>query len=369
MSVAREQSELLAQTVASQFLHMDQSGLLDAERKRFARGEWPSALWDTIDECGFASVMLPEDEGGFGGGWEEAFVVLFFAGAHAIPLPIAETMLARKLLSRAKLPIPPGPLALFCANGLRSVQSGIGAWQLSGNAVGVRWAIFADHLVASHPDGEAFRVALVSRLNADSAEPEYSIAREPIVRMRFDCTPVVATGCIEDDPFLQGALGRVALMAGALSAALTQSVTYSSERQQFGKAIGKFQAIQHALASLASEAAAVSCAGLAACRAVDRGGGAFEVAAAKLRANRAVQIATSIAHQVHGAIGFTQECRLHRSTQSLWAWRSEYGNDRFWATRIAELALRRGPREFWPYLTALSDSHAIGARSSGSRNT
>src|SRR5215813_14708996 len=101
--MASEQSALLTQVVASQFQHMDRSGLLENESKRFARGEWPDKLWEQIDDSGLASVLLPESEGGFGGGWEEAFTVLFFAGAHSVPLPIAETLLARGLLSRAKL--------------------------------------------------------------------------------------------------------------------------------------------------------------------------------------------------------------------------------------------------------------------------
>ena len=345
MSIESEQSALLAQTVASQFLHMDQSGLFDAEGKRIARGEWPGELWEQIDENGLPSVLLPESEGGFGGGWEEAFIVLFLAGAHAVPLPIAETMLARKLLSRANLPVPPGPLALAHSSTLRSIPIGVDAWRLSGHVPAVRWAGVANHLVAAHPDGGSFRVALVSRRDVVLTDCGYSIAHEPVAHVHFDQAPVLARGRVDDDPFALSALARTALMAGVLSSTLAQSVTYSTERQQFGKPIGKFQVIQHALASLASEAAAVSCAALAACRAVDRGGGEFEIAAAKLRANRAAPIATSIAHQVHGAIGFTEECRLHHATQRLWAWRSEYGNDRYWAARIAELATRHGPEQ------------------------
>lgn len=355
MSIASEQSALLAQTVASQFRHMDRSGLLDTESKRFARGDWPGKLWGQIDDSGLASVLLPESEGGFGGGWEEAFIVLFFAGVHAVPLPIAETLLARRLLSRANVPVPHGALALTCANTLRLVSITPGAPRLTGHARSVRWAAFAEHLVAAYPESGGFRVVLVTRQDVALTHGGHSIAHEPIAHVHFDHAPVLAMGHVDEDPFARGALARVALMAGVLSSALGQSVTYSTERHQFGKPIGKFQVVQHALASLASEAAAVSCAALAACRAVDRGGGEFETAAAKLRANRAVQIATSIAHQVHGAIGFTQECRLHHATQRLWAWRSEYGNDRYWANRIVELAIPHGPRELWAYLTGLSD--------------
>ncbi len=355
MSIASESSAMLAQAVHSQLLQMERSGLLDAERKRLAQGAWPDKLWEQLDDSGMPSVLLPESEGGFAGGWEEAFIVLFLAGAHALPLPIAETLIGRSLLSKARLPVPGGALAIACANTLESTAAGGGTGGLSGHVAGVRWGGVAQHLVAAHADGNGFRVALVHRRDIALTDSGTTIAHEPVAHLSFDRAPVLAAGHVDEDPFARGALARAALMAGALSSALQQSVTYSTERVQFGKPIGKFQAIQHALAQLASEAAAVSCAALAACRAVDRGGGEFETAAAKLRANRAVHTATSIAHQVHGAIGFTEECRLHRATQRLWAWRTEYGNDRYWAGRIAELAIRRGPRELWPYLTALGD--------------
>src|SRR5205814_8400787 len=129
----------------------------------------------------------------------------------------------------------------------------------------------------------------------------------------------------------------------------------ANERVQFGKPIGKFQAIQQALALLAAEAAAVGCATLAACRRMECHDAAFEIAAAKWRANRAVGVATSIAHQVHGAIGFTREHALHRVTQRLWSWRSEYGNDQYWATRLGAMAARMGPQDFWSELTARGD--------------
>lgn len=82
----------------------------------------------------------------------------------------------------------------------------------------------------------------------------------------------------------------------------------------------------------------------------------FEIAAAKLRANRAVGPATSITHQVHGAIGFTREYRLHGHTRRVMAWRSEYGNDRHWARHLGSRVAARGADNFWTDLTARSDS-------------
>jgi len=146
-----------------------------------------------------------------------------------------------------------------------------------------------------------------------------------------------------------------ALIAGALDAALTLSVSYTRERQQFGKPLASFQAIQQQLAVLAEEAAAANMAAAAAFRALDRAEASFECAAAKLRTNRAVKLGATIAHQVHGAMGFTAEYPLQKLTRKMWVWQSEYGNERYWAERIGAGVAARGPANFWADLTARAD--------------
>ncbi|HSM95114.1 MAG TPA: acyl-CoA dehydrogenase family protein [Rhizomicrobium sp.] len=159
-------------------------------------------------------------------------------------------------------------------------------------------------------------------------------------------------GWSADKKFRAMTLARAGQIAGAISAALTLSVEYTRQRQQFGKPLAAFQAIQQQLAVLAEEAAASRAAASAAARAADRGEAKFEIASAKLRANIAAGQAASIAHQVHGAIGFTREYELQKFTRRLWAWRSEYGNDRHWADEIGRMAAARGADGFWPGLTA-----------------
>jgi acyl-CoA dehydrogenase len=144
-------------------------------------------------------------------------------------------------------------------------------------------------------------------------------------------------------------------MAGALDAALARSIQYANERVQFGKPIGKFQAVQQNLAVFAEEAAAVNCAAQAAARATDRGDAGFEIAAAKLRANMAAGIGISIAHQVHGAIGFTMEYGLHRWTRRLVAWASEFGSETYWAQNLGAKVAAGGADAFWPDLVRRSD--------------
>ena len=151
------------------------------------------------------------------------------------------------------------------------------------------------------------------------------------------------------------AFARACQIAGALDAALALSVAYVNERQQFGRPLAKFQAVQQSLATFACEAAAANCAAMGAAQALDRGEAGFEVAAAKLRANRAVEVGTTVAHQVHGAIGFTQEYTLQNLTRRLWQWRSEYGNDAYWSAILGSGVIARGANSFWPDLTARTD--------------
>jgi hypothetical protein len=157
----------------------------------------------------------------------------------------------------------------------------------------------------------------------------------------------------------QGAFIRCCQAAGALDAALAMSIDHANTRQQFGKALSKFQAVQQSLAIFATEAAAVNVAAAAAAAALDRSDGDFEVAlfeiaAAKLRANKAIGVGTSIAHQVHGAIGFTAQYDLHHLTGALLNWRSDHGHDAYWADVLGGMAARLGGAGLWAEVTSRS---------------
>ncbi len=163
-----------------------------------------------------------------------------------------------------------------------------------------------------------------------------------------------------DVPDALRAAATVGLMAGAMGHALELSIEHVNARQQFGRPLGKFQAVQQSLAVLACEVAAVDAAAAAMAARLDAtllqaDAADFEIAAAKLRANRAVGIVTSVAHQVHGAIGFTREYDLHRVTIPLMRWRGTHGNDAFWAERLGRQVAGFGGRGLWESLTARAE--------------
>jgi len=154
-----------------------------------------------------------------------------------------------------------------------------------------------------------------------------------------------------------GAIARSAMMVGALERVLEESVRYAGDRVQFGRPIGRNQAIQQQLALLAGDVVSARVAALVACQdapstvSIDCATTLFSAAVAKVRVGEAATRGTSIAHQVHGAIGFTYEHSLQFATRRLWAWREAHGSDAWWARRLGEIAIAARSAGFWNGLT------------------
>lgn len=292
-------------------------------------GTFPQALWDAITENGLDRILVPESDGGSGLGWEDAQVVLEAAGRYAAPAPLAEAIAAGWLLGCAGLEMPDGIVSLGTARDAADIE--------------VPWGRYAAHAVVPGGDG-------VRCVSLDGAEITHdrNIGRDPRDRIAGLDVPAMA----EDPARAAGALARACQMAGAVAAALDLCVDYANARVQFGRSIGRFQAIQQQLAVMASEVAAAGVAARDACRMVDAGGD-IELAAAlaKIRSGGAAGKAANIAHQVHGAIGFTDEYRLHHLTRRLWAWRSEFGAEGYWAGWLGARVVARGADNLWPDLT------------------
>lgn len=347
-----EQRAMLAETVDRLFGELMVDGMPGADLNGL------SGLWQRIEELGLLDVFLPESAGGFGGCWADACVVFNLLGLHALPLPVGETLIARKLLLEAAVPAPAGIMTVACCEDAQLSPNGSGDLLFSGAVTDVPWGSLAQYLLIACRVGHQDYLLLLAGKQCSSVSRRCNEADEPRDEMVFDRAPIIAAPVLADSLDrlkLYGALLRCAQIAGALEAALKLTVEYANQREQFGRPLSKFQALQHQLALLAEEAAAVKCAAMAASRNADLGNATFEIAAAKLRANRAVGEATSIAHQTHGAIGFTREHHLHYWTQRLWSWRSEFGNDRYWANRLGKLILAEGGEKFWINLTARGD--------------
>ena len=305
-------------------------------------------LWKTLEGSGLARLTLPEDVGGSGAGFTDAAALLTAAGAHAARVPLVETdLLAGWLLHAAGITPPSGPLTAV-----------VGDLEIDGDTVRgqlsrVPWTRAAAGVAVLTPT----RVVLLDP-TALTVTDGTNLAEEPRDAVAVDGraqTAPVPDGAAEEFR-LRGALGRALLMAGAARGALDAAVRYAGERVQFGRPIGKLQAVQQQLALAAAEVAAVSAASSsAAAAATAEGLGApaarFAVAAAKARAGEAAGAVARIAHQVHGAMGFTREHDLRLLTTRLWAWRDEDGSEAQWQAAIGAQVLAGGRDGLWPLVT------------------
>ena len=349
-----ELQTILAETCSRLFTDHATTAVLEGAEK----GEWPAALWQALEENGLTLPQVPEARGGAGGSWNDAFVVLMAAGRFAAPVPLAETILAGSILAEAGLDAPLGPMTVAPVHideGLTLARQGSG-FTLSGRATRVPWGARAEHVVVVADAGGSPMIALVAG-SAAKTEADASLAREPRDTLAWSGAPVVAAaplrGRLGPHPvWAGGALVRAAQMAGGLEFLLAQSVKYVTERKQFGRPLAAFQAIQQNLALLAGHTAAAGMAAQRAFATMDAGDAVFEIAAAKIRAGEAAGLGAGIAHQCHGAIGFTYEHSLHFVTRRLWSWRAEFGAENHWSVALGRQVAARGAESLWPHMTS-----------------
>ena len=318
-------------------------------------GAWQQAAWDALAEAGLHRALLPEAAGGYGVPIPDALSLLRVAAEHAVPLPLAETMLAHWLLGGVGLAEPGGPLTVAPAttdDALTIAPEG-GGFRVRGAVSRVPWGRDVGAAAVLASDGQATWVALVPS-SAWTCEHGQNVAREPRDTMTIDGLALAAVVSPYDAGTLRavGAAMRVQQIAGALTRLTAMTTQYAQDRTQFGRPIGKFQAVQQNLAVLAGQAAAAVAAADIAAEAVENGVKMLPIAAAKARAGEAAGIGAAIAHQVHGAIGFTAEHGLQFLTRRLWSWRDEFGNEAAWNRFVGRHMAAAGADRLWAEIVA-----------------
>ncbi len=287
-------------------------------------------LWRVLADAGFADALVPQSDGGAALTLAQVAPLWTLCGAHALPLPLAETMLARALLARAGQRAPDGPLALARVRALPG-----GGWRAQAVpaarcAVAVLASDGTSGCLLAVADARAEAAAFV--LDATLTWPDAAWQAAP--RLSLDALP---------DLRQWQALVLAQQLAGALGAVFERTLAHANERQQFGRAIGKFQAIQHQLSVIAEEVFAARMAAQIGCWA---DGDSLQpdplrVATAKARCSEAALQVAALAHAIHGAIGFTREFDLQLHTRRLHAWRQAAGSESHWH-RVLGQALVHG---------------------------
>jgi acyl-CoA dehydrogenase len=332
------------------------SDLADPQAINKAPDGWQAKLWQALSENGLTLAWVPENLGGAGAEIADGFAVLGVAGRYAAAVPLAETLLAGWLLSRAGLAAPQGAMSVAPARpGDTIARNADGT--LSGRARGVPFAGQAKHLAVLTGGSIALVETAACRVSDGT-----NLAGEPSNTVTLDRVEPVSLASMPDGLdqtalMLMGCVVRAVEIAGALQAILDMTVRYANERVAFEKPIGKFQAVQHNLARLAGEVSAAMTAAHSAADAIARADTFddaifLEATAAKIRSAEAAEAGAAIAHQVHGAIGFTSEHILHRYTLRMLAWRDDFGNESHWAVALGNRIAARGADEFWPLVAA-----------------
>ncbi|MGK6310247.1 acyl-CoA dehydrogenase family protein [Variovorax sp. DT-64] len=288
-------------------------------------GADPLPLWRAVADAGFLNLMQPEEEGGAGLPLPELYAVVAQFGRYAVPLPLADAIAARALVP-AGVQLPDGPLAL--APALLHRTDG------SVHAPLVPFGAIAQHVLAADGDRlvllsceEARRVptgiphSLAATLEWANGGGAERLTREAVALAPF------------------AAALQAAMLAGAMTRVFDMTLQYCNERSQFGRTLGKFQAIQHQLAVMAELVAAAGIAAEAAYQSPGRVPRLLAAAMAKARASEAAPAVANTAHAVHGAIGVTEEYDLQLFTRRMHAMRIAHGSESHWNRIVGQQVL------------------------------
>jgi acyl-CoA dehydrogenase len=268
------------------------------------------AMWSKIAESGFLDALVPGTAGGFGLTLAQVEPLLQALGRHLTPVPVAETMVARVLLAQAGIALPDGPIVLATSS-----------------AAQIPFAAVAKYVLADN--GEALLLIPASETTITP------LGLRSTLSGRIEWQDGAGTKCPRPADGLRpiAAVLRAAMIAGTIDGLLDMTVAYANDRVQFGKPIGRQQAVQQQLAVMAEYAVSARIAAQLGC-----GRGfpppSIVAATAKYGASAAVMPAATIAHAVHGAIGISEEYDLQLSTRRLYEWRLADGSESYWANVI-----------------------------------
>ncbi|MGY1723470.1 acyl-CoA dehydrogenase family protein [Blastococcus sp. SYSU DS0533] len=321
---------------------------------------WSDRLWSALDEAGFPYVSVPEEAGGPGGDVADACALLAVAGRFAAPVPLGESgLLAGWALAAAGLELPEGPasVAVGRPGDVVELSGGPGRWRLTARVQRVPWGGRSTRVVLlASVGGERHVVSAPTA--AAQVEPGRNLAAEPRDTLTWDDAPLAdeavapAPAGVDPDALrLRGALARAALISGALQRVGELTVRYTGERQQFGRPVARFQAVQAHLVTIAEEAELARMAVEVAARNARPDPVFSDVAAAAVVTGEAATVAARAAHQAHGAIGMTKEYELGQLSRRLWSWRDEFGSERSWGRELGRRLADAGADELWPTIS------------------
>ncbi|QSR32185.1 acyl-CoA dehydrogenase [Nocardioides sp. S5] len=327
------------------------------ERVEAAEGTLDSELWKTLTELELLEVGRPEAEGGAGGDLTDAAAIVRLCAAFAAPVPVGDALLvAPWLRARTGLPHRSGAVVVVSGSGLRADSTDQG-WLITGSVSDVPWAAVSDSMILLAESSEGLVITEVDS-SSTNVEAGTNAAGEPCGRVTLDAHVFKASvreveSRLGSELDVRRALATSLLLAGALDRVLDLCVRYVKEREQFGKPLASFQSVRQQISLLTGEVLVAGASAEGAVQAAMSEGPEAQLAilSARVRSARSATTVATIAHQIHGAIGFTREHRLQHFTRRLWSWRDENGTEGQWEQRLGELVRDQGADALWPSVT------------------
>ena len=287
-----------------------------------------AGLWQALADSGFADLLVPEQPGlsaGAGLGWGEAWQVLFAAGRHAVCVPFGQTLYARAVLADLGQAVNDQHSVAISGFGRVTAQGSLTAQGVS--AVGL-----ADEVLIQA--GET----VYHSARADCALE--AIGNSGCFDANVVMVKPVPIGSLPPGALAQGqALVLAVQLAGAADRVLEMTLGYANDRSQFGKPIGRFQAVQQQITEMAERVYALRLASQLGCQTTGWQPHPLQAALAKSHTSAGAQRIASIAHAVHGAIGVTQDYDLQIYTRKLYEWARSGAGAQYWARQLGQAAL------------------------------
>lgn len=331
---------------------------MDAARReaREALG-FSQTLWRSLEGAGLTRLLVPEADGGSGGSFQDLATVLWVCGYHGAPVPIAEANIAAWALSRSGQRVPPRPVALAVDRlGRLDVASTGTAWQATGSLDRVQWAAAVPTVVIVAQRGGTELVGSANRPQFDVSEANGTTGDGAAdIQLPAGGTVMHALSAAATTAVSMLSVSHALLITGAVRRVLHLTTQYAKARHQFGRPIAGFQAVGQQLAELAGAAEQADAMLRLPVAALSQGADTYEAAlAAKICAAHAARTAIRVGHQIHGAIGVTEEYELHHHTERLLAWRDDGGSEAPAALALGQTAVSDSDA-LWAMLTALPE--------------
>jgi alkylation response protein AidB-like acyl-CoA dehydrogenase len=289
-------------------------------------GDEARALWSALEDGGFLELLTPEVADGAGLSLAALFPIVLAFGRYALPVPAAQSIAARALMRDCPHAPPPGMLTL-AGTAWRQADGGLCVPRMA-------YGMLADFALVNL-DGEL----LLLDCSQASRQPDGVHASQcATLYWPAECVgaPLGANG--EEVRRFHAAI-HAASIAGAMERALDTTLAYCNDRVQFGKAIGKFQAVQHQLSVMAEQVAASRIAAELAFAGDQPVPSLIPAAIAKARTSMAVPQVSATAHALFGAIGVTEELDLQLFTRRLHEWRISEGSETYWNGLVGQALL------------------------------